>query len=108
MADKKSFWKYVRIILLNKYTFVLVLFFGYLTFFDQHSLIKRQKTKSEIKKLELEYEGHVVEIEKNKEMIYRLKNDSLFLEKFAREKYYMKRDNEDVFIFKNNTIENEN
>lgn len=108
MADKKSFWKYVGTILLNKYSFVLLLFFGYLTFFDHYSLIKRQKTKSEIKKLELEYEDYVVEIERNKEMIDRLKNDSLFLEKFAREKYFMKKDNEDVFIFKNDTIENEN
>jgi cell division protein FtsB len=72
----------------------------YLIFFDDHNLIKRFNTKQEIKQLEQEYQYYLDEIEANKSKINQLNKDSVFLEKFAREKYYMKNDQEDVFILK--------
>lgn len=96
----RTFLKNIRHYLLNKYTFVLLIFFVYLTFFDDHNLIKRYKTSLEIKKLEIEYQFYQDEINKNKDYIRNIREDSVFLEKFAREKYYMKKDNEDVFILK--------
>lgn len=78
----------------------MLLFFAYLIFFDDHNLIKRFQTKQEIKQLEQEYEFYNNEIQTDKTKIHQLKKDSVFLEKFAREKYYMKRNNEDVFIMK--------
>lgn len=96
----RTFIKNIRHYLLNKYTFVLLIFFVYLTFFDDHNLIKRYKTSQEIKKLESEYQFYQDEIKKNKENIHKLRDDSVFLEKYAREKYYMKKNNEDVFILK--------
>jgi len=71
-----------------------------LIFFDDHNLIKRFKTKQEIKQLEQEYLYYIDEIDVNKAEINHLKNDSVYLEKFAREKYFMKKDNEEVFILK--------
>jgi cell division protein FtsB len=91
---------YLQRFFLNKYFVVLLLFFVYLIFFDDHNLIKRFQTRHEIKQLEQEYQFYNNEIETNKTKIHQLKNDSVFLEKFAREKYYMKRNNEDVFIMK--------
>ena len=96
----RTFIKNIRHYLLNKYTFVLLIFFLYLTFFDDHNLIKRHKTAQEIKKLEQEYQYYSDEIKSNKDKIYRLNHDTTYLEKFAREKYYMKKDHEDVFILK--------
>lgn len=96
----RTFLKNIRHYLLNKYTFVLLIFFVYLTFFDDHNLIKRYKTSQEIKKLEIEYQFYQDEINKNKDYLRNIREDSVFLEKFAREKYYMKKDNEDVFILK--------
>ncbi|MDD2285872.1 MAG: septum formation initiator family protein [Paludibacter sp.] len=96
----RIFLKKVRHYLVNKYTFVLLIFFVYLTFFDDHNLIKRYKTTQEINKLEKEYQYYLGEIEANKNKIYKLNHDTVFLEKFAREKYYMKNDDEDVFILK--------
>jgi cell division protein DivIC len=95
-----GFLKILRLLIVNKYTFVLLLFIVYLTFFDDHNLIKKHKTAQEIKKLEQEYQYYQHEIEQNKATIHKLKHDTVFLEQFAREKYYMKKDGEDVFVLK--------
>ncbi|GAB1414992.1 septum formation initiator family protein [Paludibacter sp.] len=95
-----GFLKLLRLILLNKYSIVIIGFVLYMTFFDNYNWIDRKSRGSEIKKLESEYKFYLDEIEQNKNTIYKLNNDSLFLEKFAREKYYMKNDDEDVFILK--------
>lgn len=97
---QRNFLNMLQLVFLNKYFFVLCLFFLYLTFFDDHNLIKRYKTEQEIKHLEQEYQHYSDEIEANKSQVLQLKNDSVYLEKFAREKYYMKKDKEDVFILK--------
>lgn len=96
----KHFFKKVRFYLVNKYTFVLLFFFVYLIFFDEHNLFKRYKTAQEIKRLEIEYQYYLNEIETNRNKIYQLNHDTAFLERFTREQYYMKKDNEDVFILK--------
>jgi cell division protein FtsB len=55
--------------------------------------------KQEIKSLETELTQYRQDIERSREEIKRLTTDTLYLEKVAREKYLMKRDNEDIFIF---------
>ncbi len=55
--------------------------------------------KQEIKSLETELTQYRQDIERSREEIKRLNTDTLYLEKVAREKYLMKRDNEDIFIF---------
>lgn len=99
-SNPSSFLKIIRQLFINKYTFVLLIFFLYLTFFDDHNLIKKHKISQEIKQLEQEYRYYLDEIETNKTWIDNLNRDTIFLEKYAREKYYMKKSNEDVFIFK--------
>ncbi|OQB29744.1 MAG: Septum formation initiator [Bacteroidetes bacterium ADurb.Bin174] len=95
-----GFLKFIRRILVNKYTFVLLFFFIYLIFFDDHNLIKRYRSAQEIIKLEQEYQDYLKEIERNKAQIHQLKHDTVYLEKFAREHYFMKRDDEEIFILK--------
>ena len=97
---QRSFLSIIQGIFLNKYFVVLFLFFLYLIFFDDHNLIKRYNTKQDIKHLEQEYNYYLDEIDADKAKIHQIKYDSVFLEKFAREKYYMKKDHEDVFIMK--------
>lgn len=60
--------------------------------------------KQEIKSLETELTQYRQNIERSREEIKRLNTDTLYLEKVAREKYLMKRDNEDIFIF-NETVQ---
>ncbi len=93
---KKKFTK----ILLNKYLIVFVTFAVFVTFFDNHSLIQRWKTDRKIKEMEKEIRFYQNEIKMNKEKENELKSNKENLEKFAREHYYMKKQNEDIFIIK--------
>jgi cell division protein FtsB len=54
---------------------------------------------NEISEIENNIDYYKTEIEKDKKTLKTL-NDSVEIEKFARETYFMKRENEDVFIIK--------
>jgi cell division protein FtsB len=91
-------------ILKNKYLIVTAIFLVWVFFFAQYDLMSQKNQKDELKAMEqkieyLEKEVTILQEEKNL-----LKNDSITLEKYAREKYYMKKNNEDVFVF--DTIQN--
>lgn len=86
-------------IILSKYTLVVAVFLVYLIFFDGHNLIRKYRMSREVNQLQQELEVFREEIKKNKDEINKLKTDSLYLEKVAREKYLMKKDDEDIFLF---------
>lgn len=67
-------------------------------FFDQESLVVQYNLTKIKVGLEDQKEYYYEEIEKDREAINTLQNDTVLLEKYAREKYYMKKDNEDVFV----------
>jgi cell division protein FtsB len=77
---------------------VLIVFGVFITFFDNHNLIKRWRTANNIKQLEKEIVHYNNLIETDKERMRELKSSDENLEKFAREQYFMKRENEDIFI----------
>lgn len=85
--------------LFNKYTVVVAAFLVFLIFFDDHNLIKKNKMKNEIEQLETELKDYRHKLADNREEIKRLRTDTVYLEKVAREKYYMKNENEDIFLF---------
>ena len=88
------FKKYIN----NKYFYAGLIFLVWWTFFDQESLLVQYKliqVKSDLNKQKEYYDSN---IEKDEAAINTLQNDTMLLEKYAREKYYMKKDNEDVFI----------
>ena len=74
-------------------------FLVFLIFFDDHNLIKKNKMKNEIEQLETELKDYRHKLADNREEIKRLRTDTVYLEKVAREKYYMKNENEDIFLF---------
>ena len=79
----------------NWYFWVLVLFFAWLILFDRHDFLTNWKLQQTLNKLEEDkryYQDNIEDIKKDKEDIEKDK------EKFAREHYYMQKDNEDVFI----------
>jgi len=67
-------------------------------FFDQESLIVQYELARVRIGLEKQKDYYNNEIEKDEASINTLQNDTVFLEKYAREKYFMKKDNEDVFV----------
>ena len=92
---KKYFPKLIR----SKYVIAFLIFYVWLFFFDQHSIWERKDYESKIEVLEKEKAYYLEEIENDKARIHELKTNKKNLEKFAREQYLMKKENEDIFIF---------
>lgn len=82
----------------NKYFLTALSFLVWLSFFDRNDFITTTAYRSQLHKLQSEKTFYEGEISKNKENLNELRTNSENLEKYAREKYYMKRDNEDVFV----------
>jgi cell division protein DivIC len=82
----------------NKYILTLIVFFLWLLFFDQNNLLERRKLNREYDQLLQEREFYMKKIEEDRKRIKELKTDNENLEKFAREQYLMKKDNEDIFV----------
>mgnify|MGYP001812350828 FL=1 len=95
--------KVVRI-LSNKYVIILLLFVVWMIFFDENSLINHWELDREIDKLEKSNEYYRDQIEQDKKVIDNL-NDPDSLEKYAREEYKMKKENEEIFLIEYDTIE---
>jgi len=73
-------------------------FVVWMLFFDEKDVFTQQKRASELQKLEDKIEYYQDQITETRNNIDLLDKDPMMLEKFAREKYFMKRPNEDVFI----------
>lgn len=84
-------------VMTNMYVLVLTIFVIWMAFFDTNSLMIHLELRNEVKKLEKQKEFLQGEISKDKEILEKL-SDKSELEKFAREKYYMKKENEEIFL----------
>ncbi|GIV40029.1 MAG: hypothetical protein KatS3mg033_1829 [Thermonema sp.] len=89
----------------NFYVLVGGSFVLWMLFFDSNDLITQWKRKREIEQLERQRQYYLEAIEIIKEERRALESDPTLLEKFAREKYYMHRPQEDVFILQTNEDE---
>jgi cell division protein FtsB len=68
-------------------------------FFDDRDIITTHfKYRNELKQLEHSRDYYLQQIDTTKKDLEGLKQDPIMLEKYAREKYMMKKDNEDLFI----------
>jgi len=84
----------------NKYVITSFLFIFWILFLDDYNLINQNKRNIENDKLKEQKEFLSSEIKKDSTELSNLKNDSSKQEKFAREKFKMKKDNEDLFIIR--------
>ena len=82
----------------NFYWVTGLCFLVWMTFLDSNDLISRFKLSSKLRSLEQEkeyYQAKITEVEKDRK---ELMTNRELLEKFAREKYLMKKEKEDIFI----------
>jgi cell division protein FtsB len=70
-----------------------------MAFLDENNWVMRIQRKSEIATLNSEIERYRTQFDNDTERLQELTENPEALEKVAREKYFMKRPNEDVFIF---------
>lgn len=70
----------------------------WISFFDRNDAWTTFKNKRELGRMQDEKAFYTSEIATTKEQLHELSSDKELLEKFARERYLMKRDNEDIFV----------
>ncbi len=89
-----AIWLKVR----NKYVLAFLFFFVWILFFDEHSLVQHYRNLQKLEQLEEQTEYYKAKIEADKRKLHELQTNDENLEKFAREQFQMKKENEDVFI----------
>jgi len=82
----------------NKYLITFVVFLIWIFFIDTFDIITQVRMNNEFKQLKEQQEFYKAEIEKDSIKVYNLNNNPEEQERFARERFLMKKDNEDVFI----------
>lgn len=72
-------------------------------FFDENSYLAHRELNQDINALENQREYYLSEIDKDQQLIEKL-NTNIDLERFARETYFMKKANEDIFLIEFDTL----
>lgn len=82
----------------NRYVIAVLGLFVWLALFDRNDLWTTFKNQRELGRMHEQKEWYRAEIERSREHLNELSSNKRLLEKFARERYLMKRDNEDIFM----------
>ena len=103
MPQKKAMnftdkFKYILPLLKNKYSLSLIAFFVWVIFIDSNNLYNRIINLNRVHTLEKEIIFYNEKIKNDRAQLEELESNPANLEKFAREQFLMKKDNEDIFI----------
>ena len=93
--------KYLNLIpawLKNKYFLSIAAFVVWILFFDPRDVFTQMEHRRELKELQISRAWYQKEIAKESIEAEQLKTNPALIEKYARENYLMKRENEDIFI----------
>ena len=82
----------------NKYFISIAVFGVVILFLDKNDFFTQLDRKKELRKLEQSKQHYTSENASEPKEIEALKTNPATLEKYAREKYLMKRDNEELFL----------
>ena len=97
---RKRFFKFI----LNKYFISVLAVIVWVAFFDKDDLVSQYQLRQKLQQLRTERNYYQTEIEKSKNDMIELRTNPANLEKFARQKYQMKKDNEEIFVIVKDTI----
>jgi cell division protein FtsB len=86
-------------ILINRYFLVSVGFVVWMLFFDQRDYFQQKERASELNKVEAAKKYYNDEIEITKKQLNNLQSNPTAIEKYARERYLLKREGEEVYLF---------
>ena len=96
MGKLLTIWTFFR---RHKYWVVTIAFIVIIGVLDENSLMRRAMHKYEIAELKSEIERYTEQFEEDSRRLEELDNNPEAIEKIAREKYLMKRPDEDVYIY---------
>ena len=91
------------IALTNRYLLILIIFCTWMLFFDENSYVNHRDYDKEIEELKNSIKFYKNEIDNNKKMIDAL-NDPEQLEKYAREVYRIKKEEETLYLIEFDTL----
>ena len=94
----KASFRFIFPLIRNKYSLTLIIFFVWIVFFDSNNLINRIVNLRQVHKLERDIVFYEEKIKNDNAKIEELQSNPANLEKFAREQFLMKKDNEDIFV----------
>ena len=97
MSIKERFGFFLPL-LRNKYSLTLICFFVWVVFFNSNNLVERAFSLRKVHRLQMDKVFYEEKIKDDRTKLEELKSNPENLEKFVREQYLMKKDNEDVFI----------
>jgi len=83
-----------------KYLVIFILFLIWMLFIDTNSWLIHRDLSNKIEKLEERKEFYKNEISNDRKTLDEINNNPEMLEKYARERFYMKKKKEDIFIIK--------
>jgi len=98
IKKKSPTLKFLQTYIFNKYVITLVGFLVWMVFFDSTSFLVINELNGEIKRYENQLDFYKTEYEKNDKFFRKLMNNKQEKEKYARENYFMKKPNEEIFI----------
>ena len=87
----------------STYGIIIILFIIWMIFFDSNSFIIHNELNNDINELNDQKSYYEKEIAKDNIELQMIQSDS-GLEKYAREKLFMKKDNEEIFLIEYDTI----
>jgi cell division protein DivIC len=90
--------KHFRYIITNKYLITGIAFAVWMMFFDRNDLPLQIRRIRDLNKIERNEKNMAIQIANTQKELELLKTNPETLEKYAREKYLMKKDNEDLYI----------
>jgi cell division protein FtsB len=93
-----KFFQHIPSFLYNKFFLATVAFLLWILFFDRNDIFSQMDRKQELNKLQESKLYFTQQITEERSFSEELKHNPAAIEKFAREKYGMKRDNEDLYL----------
>jgi len=92
----------------NKYFLAGLAFLVWMLFFDKNDLASQYEYRQQVNKLRHDRDFYLKETTDVNKQLTELSTDNNALEKFAREKYLMKKENEDIFVVVKDTVKKDN
>ncbi len=89
-----SLWKFIK----NKYVIIIAIFVVWMFFFDMNSILAHKKISDELSETHHKIKYYSEKFIQDSIAYNKLKHNRKEREKYARENYYMKKKNEDIFI----------
>jgi len=96
MGKLRSIWLFIR---RHKYLVTIIFFAIMIGFVGENSIWSRHRLTQEIEALKMEREGYIEQFKRDSAELHNLLHNPEAAEKMARERYLMKRPDEEIYVF---------